>query len=196
MISRFSKIRYRQFPVLPPYISQNTTQHYKEELCQGAEMIQNVASSLTRRMAIKQKGIRFNSSIPKPKPTPTPTQHVLMIRALDRLVTSIASELSHLQANRVLKQGTTTQSISPLVMRRLPAPWFSSNPPESSTSPYDESQFVLMSREEMEAMLKPRKMSESFTTFELPLASDPALLERYLNASGGIRESPLSSHQD
>jgi acyl-coenzyme A thioesterase 9 len=34
-------------------------------------------------------------------------------------------------------------------------------------------------------------MGESYTTFDLPLASDPALLERYVNTTGGIRMGKL-----
>ena len=37
-------------------------------------------------------------------------------------------------------------------------------------------------------MLRPKHMSESFTSFDLPLASDPKLYELYVNASGGFRE--------
>lgn len=45
-----------------------------------------------------------------------------------------------------------------------------------------------MSDAEMAELLKPRHMSESYTSFDLPLKSDPELLERYVNAMGGFRE--------
>jgi acyl-coenzyme A thioesterase 9 len=49
-----------------------------------------------------------------------------------------------------------------------------------------------MSEKEMEELLKPKHMSESYTSFELPLASDGELLEKYVNATGGFRESSSS----
>lgn len=35
--------------------------------------------------------------------------------------------------------------------------------------------------------LPPRNMHDSYTEFVLPIASNPNLLEEYVNASGGIR---------
>lgn len=46
-----------------------------------------------------------------------------------------------------------------------------------------------MTKEELDAMVLPKHMSESYTSFDLPLASDPELLDRYVNASGGFRKS-------
>ena len=48
-----------------------------------------------------------------------------------------------------------------------------------------------MSEEESTHLLRPKHMSESYASFELPLASDAKLYERYVNASGGFRELSL-----
>lgn len=74
-------------------------------------------------------------------------------------------------------------------MRSLNVPWLSSkNPNLSSQNPTAEASNP-MSEEELAELLKPRHMSESYTSFDLPLKSDPALLERYVNAMGGFSES-------
>lgn len=39
--------------------------------------------------------------------------------------------------------------------------------------------------------LPPRKMHESYAQVKLPLGSQPDLLEKYVNASGGIRTGEL-----
>ncbi|KAJ4464742.1 HotDog domain-containing protein [Lentinula edodes] len=44
--------------------------------------------------------------------------------------------------------------------------------------------------------LPPRNMHDSYTEFVLPIASDPNLLEEYVNASGGIRTGKLMEHLD
>ncbi|KAJ4481142.1 Thioesterase/thiol ester dehydrase-isomerase [Lentinula aciculospora] len=42
----------------------------------------------------------------------------------------------------------------------------------------------------------PRNMHDSYTEFVLPFASDPNLLEEYVNAAGGIRTGKLMEHLD
>ena len=42
-------------------------------------------------------------------------------------------------------------------------------------------------------MLAPKHMSESYTSFELPLGSDLVLLEKCVNNTGGFRMSLFSS---
>lgn len=46
-----------------------------------------------------------------------------------------------------------------------------------------------MSEKERQQLLEPKHMSESFTSFDLPLKSDPELFQRYVNQMGGFRES-------
>jgi acyl-coenzyme A thioesterase 9 len=45
-------------------------------------------------------------------------------------------------------------------------------------------------------MFRPRHMDDSYTSFDLPLKSDPELLERYVNAMGGFRMGKLLEHLD
>ena len=78
-----------------------------------------------------------------------------------------------------------------MTMRALPSPWLSSASPDlhstigsSTTAPVPS----LTEADEKELM-RPKHMSESYTQFELPLASDPRLFERYVNAQGGFRGS-------
>ncbi len=76
-------------------------------------------------------------------------------------------------------------------MRSLNIPWLSSKNPNLGSQPTTtdhHSETQPMSDAEMAELLKPRHMSESYTSFDLPLKSDPELLERYVNAMGGFRE--------
>lgn len=77
-------------------------------------------------------------------------------------------------------------------MRTHFVPWLSSQSPnlESQGHPPAETAHPQLSEEEKQALLKPKHMNESYTSFELPLASDPELLEKYVNTSGGFRECP------
>jgi hypothetical protein len=43
------------------------------------------------------------------------------------------------------------------------------------------------SPEQPESDMKPRKMHESYTELVIPFASSPHVLEKYINATGGIR---------
>ena len=71
-------------------------------------------------------------------------------------------------------------------MRAHRIPWLSSNSPNLASS--SKQSVARMSEKELADMLRPKHMSESFTSFDLPLASDPKLYELYVNASGGFRE--------
>ncbi|OCF38559.1 thioesterase [Kwoniella heveanensis CBS 569] len=90
----------------------------------------------------------------------------------------------------------------------MPAPWLSSQTPNlasqgdtcsvpsSKQSAENDATSSGSRGEEQEDLLRPRHMSESFTSFDLPLASDPKLYERYVNASGGFRMGKLLEHLD
>ena len=74
-------------------------------------------------------------------------------------------------------------------MRALPSPWLSSHSPDldsHTSSPIPDP--PSLTPEELEEMS--RHMSESYTKFDLPLASDPMLFERYVNTTGGFRKYP------
>ena len=89
-----------------------------------------------------------------------------------------------------LKTGSSkdTRGISPNSMREHAKPWLSSQEPDlASTS----GESATPSAEVLEELLRPRHMSESYTAFDLPLKSDPALLERYINNTGGMRMGKL-----
>ena len=86
----------------------------------------------------------------------------------------------------------TASHPSPLSMRSLPTPWLSSQTPDlasplSSTSE-PSSRYSTSSYYISEELARPKHMSESYTSFDLPLKSDRALLERYVNTSGGFSE--------
>ncbi|WVQ97115.1 hypothetical protein IAU59_004225 [Kwoniella sp. CBS 9459] len=130
-------------------------------------------------------------------PAPTPSQQLYTLNEIDKLTTSIAR--------------SSPQSAlhpSPLVMRAMPAPWLSSQSPnlasQGDTCTVPSKQPVSQAgrstgatdSEEQEDLLRPRHMNESFTSFDLPLASDPKLYERYVNASGGFRMGKLLEHLD
>lgn len=89
-----------------------------------------------------------------------------------------------------------TKSDTPMVMRAHPVPWMNAGcgapelePPAKEKAekypPLDEGQ--------KEALVKPKHMGASYTSFDLPLASDPRLYDLYVNFSGGFRESSASA---
>lgn len=43
-----------------------------------------------------------------------------------------------------------------------------------------------MSEAELAKLNEPKHMSESYTSFDLPLKSDPELYQRYVNQQGGF----------
>ncbi|WVF70751.1 hypothetical protein IAT40_005545 [Kwoniella sp. CBS 6097] len=137
-----------------------------------------------------------SSSSSSSSPTPTPSQQLYTLNEIDKLTTSIAKSSPQ-----------STLHPSPLVMRAMPAPWLSSQSPNLASQghtctvpprkndgqrPHEEGK----TENDEEDLLRPRHMSESFTSFDLPLASDPKLYERYVNASGGFRMGKLLEHLD
>lgn len=135
----------------------------------------------------------------------SPGEHLVTLREIDRLVTSIArtsfflSLLDH-QSLCGLESSGNTYHPSPLAMRAHRIPWLSptgasDNPWLTSSSPNLASNTIKqvkddkLSDEEVEELERPRHMSESYTSFDLPLASDERLYDRYVNTSGGFRES-------
>jgi len=101
----------------------------------------------------------------------------------------------------------TTFHPSPLAMRAHRIPWLSptgasDNPWLTTTSPNLASDANLtakdskLSKEEEAELERPRHMSESYTSFDLPLASDATLYDRYVNTSGGFREFLLPTEAD
>ncbi|AFR93723.1 thioesterase family protein [Cryptococcus neoformans C23] len=127
---------------------------------------------------------RFNSCA-APKTPSSPIQQLYDLREIDRLTTSVGKS-----------SPTGVNHPSPLLMRALPAPWLSSSSPdlESQASKDDIPNHRCDDHEA--APLGPKHMSESFTSFDLPLASDAALFDRYVNTSGGFRMGKLLEHLD
>jgi acyl-coenzyme A thioesterase 9 len=81
---------------------------------------------------------------------------------------------------------------SPLALRAHQNPWLTPTSPNlasDSASTAHHTHRVELSPEEQAELERPKHMSESYTDFDLPLASDPELYDRYVNSSGGFRES-------
>jgi acyl-coenzyme A thioesterase 9 len=66
-------------------------------------------------------------------------------------------------------------------------PWLSSSSPDLASDGHTRSKDSELSEEEIAELARPRHMSESYTSFDLPLASDATLYDRYVNTSGGFR---------
>ncbi|AAW42493.1 hypothetical protein CNBC1390 [Cryptococcus deneoformans B-3501A] len=126
---------------------------------------------------------RFNSSAARKTPS-SPIQQLYDLREIDRLTTSVG------------KSSTGGNHPSPLLMRALPAPWLSSSSPDLESQASKDDSPDHQCDEHEAAPLGPRHMSESFTSFDLPLASDAALFDRYVNTSGGFRMGKLLEHLD
>ncbi|WVR05715.1 hypothetical protein IAU60_002739 [Kwoniella sp. DSM 27419] len=125
---------------------------------------------------------------PTTTPTPTPSQQLYTLNEIDKLTTSIAYQ-----------SPKTAHHSSPMVMRALPKPWLSSRNPDLASQDNDlgvGSSSKPMDRATEEELLRPKHMSESYTSFDLPLASDSKLYERYVNTSGGFRMGKLLEHLD
>lgn len=67
-------------------------------------------------------------------------------------------------------------------------PWLSASSPNLASDSVKQVKDEKLSDEELEELQRPRHMSESYTSFDLPLASDETLYDRYVNTSGGFRE--------
>lgn len=91
---------------------------------------------------------------------------------------------------------------SPLAMRahRIPwlsptgasdNPWLTSSSPDLASDTSHQVQESELSAEEQQELKRPRHMSESYTSFELPLASDARLYDQYVNTSGGFSEQTM-----
>jgi acyl-coenzyme A thioesterase 9 len=79
-------------------------------------------------------------------------------------------------------------------MRSNNIPWLTPTSPDLASSNSLGKHVQPLSQEERQELERPKHMSESYTSFDLPLASDRGLLERYVNTSGGFRRShPTSS---
>lgn len=84
---------------------------------------------------------------------------------------------------------------SPLTIRSFPAPWLSSSSPDlASPANLSASPPPLTATEQAE-LLRPKHMNESYTSFDLPLASNRELFERYVNTSGGFRTFLVQSRR-
>jgi acyl-coenzyme A thioesterase 9 len=84
-------------------------------------------------------------------------------------------------------------------MRALSTPWLSLKDPElaalgAATSRKHTEDGAggidgdVLTEAQLEELMRPRYMSESYTTFDLPLASDKSLFERYVDTTGSPRE--------
>ena len=67
-------------------------------------------------------------------------------------------------------------------------PWLTTSSPNLSSDANTTAKDPELSAEEKAELERPRHMSESYTSFDLPLASDATLYDRYVNTSGGFRE--------
>ena len=68
-------------------------------------------------------------------------------------------------------------------------PWLTAASPDLASDPKKPVKSAELSEEEKLELERPRHMSESYTSFDLPLASDATLYDRYVNTSGGFRKS-------
>jgi len=71
-------------------------------------------------------------------------------------------------------------------------PWLTTSSPNLASDATTGAKDSELSAEEKLELERPRHMSESYTSFDLPLASDATLYDRYVNTSGGFRESQCS----
>jgi hypothetical protein len=67
-------------------------------------------------------------------------------------------------------------------------PWLTPTSPNLASDSPKAACRSQLSKEESEELQRPRHMSESYTSFDLPLASDEKLYDSYVNTSGGFRE--------
>jgi acyl-coenzyme A thioesterase 9 len=67
-------------------------------------------------------------------------------------------------------------------------PWLTSTSPDLASDAGASVKQSELSEAEKKDLQRPRHMSESYTSFDLPLASDAKLYDSYVNTSGGFRE--------
>ncbi|KAL7423786.1 hypothetical protein Q5752_001370 [Cryptotrichosporon argae] len=168
------------------------------------------AAPLARALALARRQApcaarRAQTTAASQSPTSAPTtKQLLTLHEIDRLLTSIA------------RSSSPSAASSPLVMRAHPVPWLSSASPDLDTSaPSEQAAHATATptststssatatadppartEQDEDALLRPKHMSESYTSFTLPLASDAKLYERYVNTSGGFRMGKLLEHLD
>lgn len=70
-------------------------------------------------------------------------------------------------------------------------PWLTTSSPNLASDAVKQVKEDKLSETELKELERPRHMSESYTSFDLPLASDETLYDRYVNTSGGFREYHL-----
>jgi acyl-coenzyme A thioesterase 9 len=77
-----------------------------------------------------------------------------------------------------------------MVMRAHPIPWMQAGcgAPELETAASKSPQGPPLTQKEKDELIEPKHMSASYTSFDLPLATDPKLYDQYVNFSGGFRE--------
>lgn len=80
---------------------------------------------------------------------------------------------------------------TPLVMRAHPVPWMKPEyitPELSGQAAKKKEEVPPLTAEEKKQFMAPKHMSASYTSFVLPLASNPRLYDKYVNFAGGFRE--------
>jgi hypothetical protein len=75
-------------------------------------------------------------------------------------------------------------------------PWLTTTSPNLASDAKTSAKDSELSEEEKAELERPRHMSESYTSFDLQLASDATLYDRYVNTSGGFRESLYDDNAD
>ncbi|KAL1406182.1 hypothetical protein Q8F55_007870 [Vanrija albida] len=113
----------------------------------------------------------------------TAKKQLLTLGEIDRL-------LKHIEGD------SGVQKPQPMLMRAHPVPWMQSDLSPDLRPSDDRCAEAPLNASEEEELLRPRHMSESYTSFDLPLASDPKLYDRYVNTSGGFRMGKLLEHLD
>lgn len=76
-------------------------------------------------------------------------------------------------------------------MRAHPVPWMKPEyitPELSGQEAKKKEEVVPLTEDEKKQFMAPKHMSASYTSFVLPLASNPRLYDKYVNFAGGFRE--------
>ncbi|BEJ10381.1 hypothetical protein CcaverHIS641_0704160 [Cutaneotrichosporon cavernicola] len=120
-------------------------------------------------------------------PRASARKQLLTLSEIDRLLTHVS------------QHSPKTRRDTPMIMRAHPVPWMNAGcgapelePPASETA----KQYPPLSEQEKENLGKPKPMSASYTSFDLPLATDPRLYDLYVNFSGGFRMGKLLENLD
>lgn len=81
-------------------------------------------------------------------------------------------------------------------MRAHPVPWMKPEyitPELSGQAAKKKEEVPPLTAEEKKQFMAPKHMSASYTSFVLPLASNPRLYDKYVNFAGGFRESHMQA---